>query len=296
MSASYDKSQPSSGRPGGFVTIRPLISGQTRTTILQCPVSIQATPSTQTSIAQTVDHTVSTGTEETFAYSVMIIPKKKNEFTIEKVHGVTRKFSSLDELTSNVFKYLPATYGYVEPGHGSKGKRRWLTSENDLTEMYNIYNGKKEILLWCSKEKHTDEPDTGDEPSNKRAKTSHEGHIDKMAEVETIEDKLREKHGGVYTEEQLRCWAHLIQMKKHTSYDVAPNKPFWKVSKMLSDKDKGDRSSCTVSPSKSVNLRGQCVTQLLQLHQLLERGGITQQQYDDMQGAIMGEVKKFVVK
>ena len=35
MSASYDKSQLSSGRPGGFVTIRPLISGQTRTTILQ---------------------------------------------------------------------------------------------------------------------------------------------------------------------------------------------------------------------------------------------------------------------
>ena len=226
----------------------------------------------------------------------MIIPKKKNEFTIEKVHGVTRKFSSLDELTSNVFKYLPATYGYIEPGHGSKGKRHWLTSENDLTEMYNIYNGKKEILLWCSKEKHTDEPDTGGEPSNKRAKTSHEGHVDKMAEVETIEDKLREKHEGVYTEEQLRCWAHLIQMKKHTSYDVAPNKPFWKVSKMLSDKDKGDRSSCTVSPSKRVNLRGQCVTQLLQLHQLLERGGITQQQYDDMQGSIMGEVKKFVVK
>ena len=115
-----------------------------------------------------------------------------------------------------------------------------------------------------------------------------------MAKVETTEEKLREKHEGVYTEEQLICWAHLIQMKKHTSYDVAPNKPFWKVSNMLSDK--GDRSSCTVSPSKSVNLRGQCVTQLLQLHQLLERGGITQQQYDDMHGAIMGETKKFVVK
>ena len=234
-----------------------------------------------------------TPTEETFTYSVMIIPKKKNEFTIEKVHGVTRKFPSLDELTSNVFKYIPATYGYIEPGHGSKGKRRWLTSENDVTEMYNIYNGRKEILLWCSKEKGTDEPDAGGEPSKKRAKTSYEGHIDKMAEVEMIEEKLRKKHKDVYTEEQLRCWAHLIQMKKHTSYDEAPNKPFWKVS---TDKGKGDKSSSIVSPSKSVNLRGQCVTQLLQLHQLLERGGITQQQYDDMQGAIMGEVKKFVVK
>jgi len=228
-----------------------------------------------------------TPTEETFTYSVMIIPKKKNEFIIEKVHGVTRKFPSLDELKSNVFKYIPATYGYIEPGHGSKGKRRWLTSENDVTEMYNIYNGRKEILLWCSKENHL---------KSVPKHLSYEGHIDKMAEVETIEEKLRKKHKDVYTEEQLRCWVHLIQMKKHTSYDEAPNKPFWKVSKVLTDKGKGDKSSSTVSPSKSVSLRGQCVTQLLQLHQLLERGGITQQQYDDMQGAIMVEVKKFVVK
>ena len=157
-------------------------------------------------------------------------------------------------MTSNVFKHIPVTYGYIEPGHGSKGKRCWLTSENDVTEMYNIYN--KEVLLWCSKEKRFDEPDAGGEPSNKHAKTSYEGHIDKMAEVETIEEKLRGKHKDVYTEEQLRCWAHLIQMKKHTSYDEAPNKPFWKVSKVLSDKGKGDKSSCTVSLSKSVNLRG----------------------------------------
>jgi len=204
---------------------------------------------------------------------------------------VTRKFSSVDDLVSNVFKYLPATYGYIEPGHGSKGKRRWLTSGNDLTEMYNIYNGRKEILLWCSKEKRTDEADTEGEPSNKCAKTSHEDHMDKMAEVEKIEKKLRDKHEGVYTEKQLRCWAHLIQMKKHASYEVAPNKPFWKVTK-----GKRDPISCTVSPSKSMNLRGQCVTQLLQLHQLLERGGISQKQYDDMKCAIMGEVKKFVVE
>jgi len=75
--------------------------------------------------------------------------------------------------------------------------------------MYNTYNGREEILLWCSKEKCTDEPDAGGKPSNKRAKISHEGHIDKMAEVEMIEEKLRGKHKDVYTYEQLRCWAHL---------------------------------------------------------------------------------------
>ena len=87
-----------------------------------------------------------------------------------------------------------------------------------------------------------------------------------------------------------------LKMKKHASYGVALNKPFWKVSKVHSDKDKGEKSSCTVSPSKSIYLRGQCVMQFLQLHQLLDRGGITQQQHDDMQGAIIGKVKKFCSK
>ena len=52
-------------------------------------------------------------------------------------------------------------------------------------------------------------------------------------------------------------------------------------------------STLSVSPGKRVNLRGQCVQQLLQLHQLLERGGISKQQHDDMQSTIMGDVRKF---
>jgi len=94
-------------------------------------------------------------------------------------------------------------------------------------------------------------------------------------------------------------------MKKHSSFDHAPDKPFWKT-KASKQKSSGDggctstsssgdcTSSSTVSPSKRVNLRGQCVNQLLQLHQLLEKGGITKEQYDHMKTTIMGEVNKFV--
>ena len=48
----------------------------------------------------------------------MIIPKKENELTVEKIHGVTGKFYTLAELKNNTFKCVLATYGYVEPGHG----------------------------------------------------------------------------------------------------------------------------------------------------------------------------------
>ena len=53
-------------------------------------------------------------------------------------------------------------------------------------------------------------PDNEDNTSSKCPKGEHEGHVDKMAAVEEIEEKLREKHKGIYTEEQIRCWAHLI--------------------------------------------------------------------------------------
>ena len=41
------------------------------------------------------------------------------------------------------------SFGYIEPGHGARGKQRWLTSADDLKDMYSTHQGKKEILLWC---------------------------------------------------------------------------------------------------------------------------------------------------
>ena len=56
----------------------------------------------------------------------------------------------------------------------------------------------------------------------------YDKQIDKLQEVDEIEVKVRSKNEGKYTEEQIRMWAHLIHMKKHTSYDEPPNKRFWK--------------------------------------------------------------------
>ena len=53
-----------------------------------------------------------------------------------------------------------------------------------------------------------------------------ENHTKKMIEVESIEKKLKNKHNGTYSREQLHAWTHLIQMGKHGSLDLDPNKPF----------------------------------------------------------------------
>ena len=41
-------------------------------------------------------------------------------------------------------------FGYYEPGHGTKGKKRWLTCDEDMEDMKELYTKKKiEVLLWC---------------------------------------------------------------------------------------------------------------------------------------------------
>ena len=80
-------------------------------------------------------------------------------------------------LINNVLKDIsPAAYGYVEPGHGAKGKKRWITSEADLKEMYLAYGGKKEILLWCTTDSDKRSCDNVDTAS-KRPKGGQESHL-----------------------------------------------------------------------------------------------------------------------
>ena len=36
----------------------------------------------------------------------------------------------------------------MDPDHGWKGKQRWITSDDDLKDMYKA-GSKMEILIWC---------------------------------------------------------------------------------------------------------------------------------------------------
>ena len=240
--------------------------------------------------------------EQHFSYSIKIIPKKKTDYSIQRLRGITVIYKSVEDLKKEVLsacngKISLESFGYIEPGHGAKGKQRWLTSIDDLKDMYGVHKGKTEILLWSShlevQRKRAHSPDADE--NGKRAR--YDKYLDSMTEVQLIEEDLIERHpDGQYTDEQLRSWAHLIQMKKHSSYDTPPNKRFWNKSvknKGLTPSESGSSTSINVSPGKRVNLRGQCVQQLLQLHELLEKGGISKEQYDEMQSTIMGDVKKF---
>lgn len=43
---------------------------------------------------------------------------------------------------------LQGILGYIEPGHGSKGKMRELHDDEHVTEMYMLHKRKSDVLLW----------------------------------------------------------------------------------------------------------------------------------------------------
>ena len=242
------------------------------------------------------------------ALSLKIISsKKKSEYAIQNLR-LNAWFSSLKSLKEQVLSKcdgkasVDSGFGYIEPGHGVKGKQRWLMSDEDVVDMYTIHDGKKEILLWCYSQdgsKRPRSPDNADEGSTSQKRSRYNKQVDKMREVDEIEDDLRSKHEGKYSEEQIRMWAHLIQMNKHSSLEEPPNKKFWKTSGGTGCADaaagsgQGSSKGVLSSPGKRVNLRGQCIDQLHRLQQLYNDGGITEDQYLDMKESIMKEVKKF---
>ena len=74
-------------------------------------------------------------------------PSKKAKYN----HGQT-KLTSMSEVKEWLSENLDieiADVGYISPGHGMKGKKNAILSEDDTRDMYAEYSGKRNILLWC---------------------------------------------------------------------------------------------------------------------------------------------------
>ena len=238
---------------------------------------------------------------------------RKSEYSVEKLAS-TATFTTLQQLLGEIkvsLNVTPNQVGYIEPGHGLKGKQRWLTSDADLTEMYTIYDKKKEILLWCQcfhgknkpNPKKRGREDGADDERMLSTSSSKKADIKKKIEdVEVIVKELEEKNSALLSAEQYNAWAHLIHTKKYASYDVPPKLPYFKKTKGQSSRapDSVERpktpiesGSVRVSPRKRVNLRGECISQLDQWHSLLKKECITQEQYDQLRETILKDAFNF---
>ena len=88
-----------------------------------------------------------------YRYSVKVInPNRKSSFAVQKLQA-TRTFTSVAEIREELSAFLKSDIkevGYIETGHGAKGKLHYLQITEDLEETYGCYIGKHvDILLWC---------------------------------------------------------------------------------------------------------------------------------------------------
>ncbi len=136
-------------------------------------------------------------------------------------------------------------------------------------------------------------PQNSDQPGS--SEPSKRGSCSKkIEEVEEVLKRLQESHSSEYSVEKLNAWAYLIQMGKHGSYDCPPDLPYFKGKKSKAQDDKQDDHPVVTSrPAKRLGFCTECIEQLSKWHILLERGGITQQQYDEVKSTIMSDIGTF---
>ena len=192
--------------------------------------------------------------------------------------------------------------GYILPGHGLKGKQYFITTDADVADMYVAFKGKSDILLWCwhSSKNESTTSVVIDEVSGTASRSSESGPnkaskkdsiAKKITKVEEIVHTLQNIHGERYSVEQLNSWAHMIELKKHESYDMPPDLPYFRKRRRQAEQnvllEKEPQSHTNLSPCK---LRSECIDQLNKWHDLLEKVGISKEQYEKLQKTIMEDM------
>ena len=228
-----------------------------------------------------------------YTYDIKVInAAKKSEYTVKRL-DFTGKFLAVKAIKAKIAEISEnvTQIGYILPGHGLKGRQYFLTTDDDLSDMYVAFKGKHDILLWCwysdpKNESVIEHEATSSKPSGSK-NSKKESISRKITNVEEIVSTLRNIHNEKYSVEQLNAWAHMLELKKHDSYDMPPNLPYFKKrQKALS----GNEPSNSLSPCKRIKLRSECIDQLNKWHDLLEKGGINKEQYDKLQKTIMDDM------
>ena len=140
---------------------------------------------------------------------------------------------------------------------------------------------------------------TPDGHESQPSKPKRESCAKNAQEVEAIMEDLRKITRLYIFHRKTQCLG-----TSHTDAKTfPPNLPYFKLPKSK-DKKAGETTACeeqtedhqtststTISPIKRVGLRSECIKQLDQWHSLLEKGGITKDQYDELQKTIFEDIR-----
>ena len=182
-------------------------------------------------------------------------------------------------------------------------KRIWVRSYCDFQELIQLLKTKSTTLVWCEglskkhKKKHEDLSGSDEEACKprKKRKSSNEDTLDR---IDDIIDELREKHKHTYNNLQYRVWAETMVAGRHDSLETAPKGTFFKRSKVLSAQNSQVLSAhnspvnmskvpTVITPVKAAELKTMYISQIKELHSLLEIGALSNDDFQKQKSNIL---------
>ena len=201
-----------------------------------------------------------------------------------------------------------------------------IRNSHDVSEVWSCASNGS-VTLWCdglkqsnskkSRKRKADDSETddwsGEDVPKMPKKTKRQAAKAKVEEmVEEAVCSLKEKHGKDYTAMQYRMWGEMIGGGLHSSLDTAPvtsmfiragggtptrNKSGQGMAQALSVIANQMASPVAVpmanppqlgsSPAKKIDSRSKCYKQLMELHNLMMNGVLTQAEYDHEKKAVV---------
>ena len=165
-----------------------------------------------------------------YVYKVKIFnPTKKRDFVVRQLHHFNGKFACIQHVKEILVKEYKSeipdnmtNVGYFE---GRSHTKRWIATQEDLTAMYARFSPGNEIFLWCIGKEEEEE-----ELSHQHGvKRKSDGAVNKRQaredELDSIYDRLKEKHGDMYSTPKYRLWARMIICGTHDDLDTPPQVP-----------------------------------------------------------------------
>ena len=177
-------------------------------------------------------------------------------------------------------------------GYFNKNKKLWINCSQDLCDAWSIVRKGGRLTFWCVGVGSESDDAQKKGASTSNASTSHPSKKrkismdDKAEQVAEIKAELKGIHGYKYNELQYRLWSEVVVSGMHTDMHKPPSYPMFggprkTPVKQRSDSQTSPTTSTAISPaSRTMELRGKCISHIKELVGLRDVGALTQEEFD----------------
>lgn len=171
-------------------------------------------------------------------------------------------------------------------------KKLWINCSQDLCDAWSIVREGGHLTFWCI---GVGSESDGTQKRGASASDNSAGHAsrkrkitteDKAEQVDEIKAEVKGIHGSKYNELQYRLWSEVVVSGMHTDMHNPPSYPMFVGPRKIPVKQ---RTNAEASPStttaislasRTMELRGKCITHIKELVELRDAGALTPEEFD----------------